>query len=263
MDKFYLGTNWKMHKTAAEAEDYIGQVDRFARDYPEYTFFMIPPYTALWQMRSYIRQNKAPFLLGAQNAHYEPEGAYTGEISLPMLQEIGMDLIEIGHSERRQYAVETDEDVRRKTDTVIKNGLTALICVGENAGEKLVDASCEKVRLQLRMALFGVSEEYSSKVWVAYEPVWSIGEGGTPADSAHVHKVHAEIRNLLCQLWPFQGKHVPILYGGSVNPENCAEYVHDENVNGLFIGRSAWQPDSFHVIMETVRKARAKIERGI
>lgn len=257
MNSFFLGTNWKMHKTADEAAEYIQKLDGFAREFPEFTAFLIPPYTALWRMRSYIDEHQAPFLLGAQNVHEEAEGAYTGEISLPMLQEIGVDLVEIGHSERRQYYNETDFSVNRKARRTVDAGLTALICIGENAQEKAVGVSAEKIRLQLKTALYGIEVDSVSRIWIAYEPVWAIGDQGIPAEGGYVAEIHACIREGLIAQFGAQGREVPVLYGGSVHADNCTAYLNDPNINGLFIGRSAWQADRFYEIMQIVRRARS------
>lgn len=252
MDKFYLGTNWKMHKTVAQAREYIRELDGYARQFPQFNFFIIPPYTALWQMREYIQMYKAPFLLGAQNVHFEKEGAYTGEISIPMLQEIGTQIIEIGHSERRQYYNETDYTVNQKAIQILLEGMTALICIGENKKEKEYGVSKEKLRLQLGICLQNIPVCYADKVWIAYEPVWAIGNQGEPADAAYVSEMHSCIRQVLCERWGTEGEQTRILYGGSVNEENCTSYLNDKNINGLFIGRSAWDAKRFKTIMEKI-----------
>lgn len=246
--KFYLGTNWKMHKTVAEALAYTEGLAHYAKDYPQFQFFIIPSYTALWQVRQKVDALGAPIWVGAQNTHWEDQGAFTGEISPVQLKEIGLDLVEIGHSERRQYYNETDFTVNLKTLAALKHGFKALVCVGENMPEKEHGASKSKIATQVQIALNGVKAEDLPRVMIAYEPVWAIGEKGIPAEAPYVFEIHESIRKTLCELYGEQGREVPIFFGGSVNLQNCQSYCGHPDVNGLFIGSTAWQPDSFHQV---------------
>ncbi len=251
MDTIYLGTNWKMHKTLAEAKAYTQELLDYVVRFPQFRFFVIPPYTDLWGIREMVKHKE--ILIGAQNMHYLDEGAHTGEISPRMLSEIGVDIIEIGHSERRQFYGETDFFINEKTRTALQYGFTPLVCIGEPMIEKEFDTSLAYLDRQIRIAMHGVTNEQAKKVWIAYEPVWAIGENGIPAEPEYVGVVHAHIRKTLGELF---GKEtaamIPILFGGSVNEMNTLPYLEQEDVNGLFIGRAAWDAKSFLRIMKLI-----------
>lgn len=255
MKRFLLGTNWKMHKSLSEALVYAETLIALSHDYPEYELFIIPPHTHLWPLSKKLEHSG--IRLGAQNMHWLDQGAYTGEISPLMLTEIGIGLVEIGHSERRQYYNETDDTVNKKTLSALKHGMTPLICIGEAAYDKSKMVSEEVIRRQIKIALNGVGPLEARDIWIAYEPVWAIGEQGIPAEPTYVEQIHAQIRKVLTQLYGLEiAVEIPILYGGSVHPENAAELAEINNVDGLFIGRSAWDLVKFRSIMERVRKNR-------
>lgn len=247
MDKFLLGTNWKMHKTEVEARDYTEKLVKLASDYDNFQFFIIPPYTDLRGVKETLAG--ASVWMGAQNMHWLSEGPYTGEISPEMLDEIGIDLIELGHSERRQYYNETDYSVNLKAKAANSHGFIALVCVGENIHEKEMDATKETLAKQLKI---GLHEVFCEQLIVAYEPVWAIGENGIPAEPSYAGYVHTFIRDYLIELYGDKGKEIPILYGGSVNPDNAVELSNQPNVDGLFIGRSAWDIVKFRSIAKQI-----------
>ena len=176
----------------------------------------------------------------------------TGEISARMLADIPVDLVEIGHSERRQKFGETDLDINRKTRAVLACGLTALVCIGESRSQKDQGTGAQALEAQLRAGLEGISREELPKVMLAYEPTWAIGVAGQPADPAYVQEQNAAIRNVLGRLYsPETATGVPLLYGGSVNHENFHSYAKIAEVDGLFVGRAAWEPKSFIQLIET------------
>jgi len=248
LKRVFLGTNWKMHKTAEEAIAYTKELNELTHDIEGFEIFIIPPYTDLWKVKKLV--DNSNILLGAQNMHWEDEGAYTGEISPKMLKEIGIDIIELGHSERRQYYNETDFTVNKKVIAALKYEFTPLICVGEKLEDKEYGISKEVLAKQVKLALDGVLKNQVSKIWIAYEPVWAIGEQGIPAEPGYIGEIHTYIRNVLKELYGEKsGNIVPILYGGSVNIDNCVDFIKQPNVDGLFIGRSAWDAKSFHNIM--------------
>ena len=252
-----LGTNWKMHKTKSEAVSYTKRLKELCQGIADPTIFLIPPYTMIETVKEILADTQIK--VGAQNMHFEEEGAYTGEISPKMLEDLSVDLVEIGHSERRQLYNETDYTVNKKVLACFKHGFAPLICLGETRLEKEHDAGTETVARQVRIALHGVGEQEIERVIIAYEPVWAIGETGLPADPAYVEHIHGCIRGKLREMYGERADQVPILYGGSVNNQNSLEYMQKKNVDGLFIGRSAWDAENFHRIITAVREDK-KVE---
>lgn len=253
MKKIILGTNWKMHKTLKEGLAYTKEVIELSHKFPEYQLFIIPPYTHLWAMKEILEDTN--ILLGAQNMHWEDEGAYTGEISPKMLEEIGIDLIEIGHSERRQYYNETDESVNKKVRSALRYDFTPLICIGERLEEKQKGISKEILKSQIEIALNQVTASDAAKAWLAYEPVWAIGEDGIPAEPTYIDDIHTYIREVLSELYSDDiANSIPVFYGGSVNIDNAVDFINLKEVDGLFIGRSAWNSTSFQEIMLAIRE---------
>ena len=246
---FLLGTNWKMHKTFAEADAYAEGLRKLIAGYPMYSYFIIPPYTHLHQMKQALAG--APVKIGAQNMHWADQGAYTGEISPKWLYDLGVEIAELGHSERRQYYHENDEDLNKKVKAALHYDMTPLLCIGEYAKDKAYGVTPEVLRRQLKIGLFGLTAQEAARMWIAYEPVWAIGENGVPADPAYVEQVHGVIRQQLVELYGEETGHaIPILYGGSVNPHNCVALAARSNVDGLFIGRSAWDLTQFSQILQ-------------
>ncbi|WP_414150532.1 triose-phosphate isomerase [Acetobacterium carbinolicum] len=252
MNKFLLGTNWKMNKTLTESIQYTNDLMPIIEKYPQFEFFIIPSYTHLWKIKETIDAQKSPLKLGAQNMHQEDFGQFTGEISPVMLKEIGLDVIELGHSERRQYFNETDEAVNQKALAALKHGFIPLICIGEQLADKNYGVSKEMLAKQLKIALKDMPANAISNFWIAYEPVWAIGVNGIPAETSYVEEIHNFLRTVLIDLYGTIGQEIPLLFGGSVNKNNASDYARLENVDGLFIGRSAWEPDLFEELMVLV-----------
>lgn len=250
MNKIYVGTNWKMHKSIAEGKEYCKKLKEISVSLNKrIQLFIIPPYTALSSLREELDSS---ILLGAQNMHWEEEGPYTGEISPLMLKEIGINLVELGHSERRQYYNENNLDLNKKVHAALKADLIPLLCIGEKQIDKEMEISKESLSIQLKISLKDLSSEQAAKLLIAYEPVWAIGSGGTEAPADYVHQMHDHIRNILIELFDNQGTNIPILFGGSVNYSNALNYLQSENVNGLFIGRSAWDIAKFEPILNDI-----------
>jgi len=241
MKKVYLGTNWKMHKTIRESTEYANALKETADSLPErFSIFIIPSFLSLPRVSEILSGTRIK--VGCQNMHWEPQGAYTGEVSPLMLREIGIQIVEIGHSERRQYFGETNFTVNKKVLSALKHGLTPLVCVGEPENEKTYGVEMQYVLRQVLIALKDVSPEDLSKIMLAYEPVWSIGESGIPADPEYAEAMHTWIRESLAEKYGAKrAGSVPILYGGSVNRQNAGPFLLRKNVDGLFIGRAAWQ----------------------
>jgi triosephosphate isomerase len=247
---FWIGTGWKMNHTAAETRAYVTELlGRLPPRRQDVSVFVLPPFTALAAAREAI--GAAPLLLGAQNMHWAERGAWTGEISARMLAEFQVDLIEIGHSERRSAFGETDATVNAKVKAALGVGLRPLVCVGDTAPERDAGASVESIVRQVKLAFAGVAASAMQRCLVAYEPVWAIGEGGTPARVEHVRAAHAVVRQAVALRTPH---FVPILYGGSVSGANVAELAAEPEVDGLFIGRAAWTARGF---AELIREALA------
>ncbi len=251
MDTIYLGTNWKMHKTLNEGIRYTNELLEATKSVnKKIQFFIIPPYTSLWPIKDALKGSR--IMLGAQNSHWERQGPYTGEISPEMLAEIGIDIIELGHSERRQYYNENDYDINKKAHSAIKYGIKPLICVGENLQQKNFGIAVQTIEAQVKVCMFNMEKEDAAKAFIAYEPVWAIGEKGIPADPEHVALIHKTIRTVLVEKYNETGKNIPILYGGSVNENNSMGYLKLPDVDGLFIGRAAWNMESFKKIISDV-----------
>ncbi|MBW7056992.1 triose-phosphate isomerase [Paracoccus bogoriensis] len=233
MTTFWIGTSWKMNKTLPEALAFAEGL-RAAAPLPGIQRFVVPPFTACRQVKAALAGTDVK--VGAQNMHWEDEGAWTGEISAPMLVDCGLDLVELGHSERRAHFGETDETVGLKTVAALRHGLIPLICIGETLAEREAGRATEVLAAQVRAALQPVAGSEAT-ILLAYEPVWAIGAGGIPATADYADARQAEIAAVAREV---MGRRIPCLYGGSVNPGNCAELIACPHVDGLFIGRSAW-----------------------
>lgn len=253
MNKIYIGTNWKMHKSLKEAREYTTALKSFFINFPYHIeLFIIPPFTALTEMKEILKDS--PILLGAQNMHWEDEGPFTGEISPIHLSEIGVQIVELGHSERREYFNENDLDLNNKVKAALKHRLKPLICIGENKEQKDIGITSEILSIQLKTILHKIELLSSNDVMIAYEPKWAIGEKGQCADPQYIQSSHQFIRQLLSKMYPSIGSSIPIIYGGSVNIENALSILQLHHVNGLFIGRSAWNLASFKEILNHVKQ---------
>lgn len=253
LNKLYLGTNTKMYKTIADTVNFLIELGSLTADIDrdQLELFVIPSYTSLDAARRLIPEGKVK--LGAQNMCWEEQGQYTGEISPLMLKELGIEIIEIGHSERRHILGETDEDERKKVTAAVRHGFTPLLCIGETLEQKNYGISNEILSIQLRIGLSQLSREQASKLWVAYEPVWAIGVNGIPADEGYADEKHAFIKETLISLFGKEtGEDIPVLYGGSVNNDNANLLIEKPNIDGLFIGRSAWDAKNFNSIIRSV-----------
>ncbi len=241
--QLWIGTSWKMNKTLAEADSFVDELLTF-RLPSDIQPFVLPPHTALARVRDRLPAD-SPVLLGAQNAHWAAEGSWTGEISMRMAKDAGATLIEVGHSERREYFGETDRTVALKAAAAVAHGLIPLICVGEPMSVRQVGGAEDFVRVQLQTALSDLAPDEISQVIIAYEPIWAIGERGIPATLDQVAPVLALINEVLSSAG---GAHA-VLYGGSVNKQNAIELLGDPNTHGLFVGRAAWEASGFIQIL--------------
>ena len=241
--------NWKMHTDADSARALARDVAEAAAGDPEgVTVVVCPPFASLSVVAEEIADT--PVLLGAQNMHAQEAGAFTGEVSAPMLTSSGCRYVILGHSERRQYFGETDEGVCEKIGRAHAHGLVPIACVGETLAERKAGRAEEVVGRQLARGLRGVAPGDPDRLVVAYEPVWAIGTGET-ATPGQAQEMHAFIRERLQeQFGPEMGRAVHILYGGSVKPGNAAELFREADVDGGLIGGASLNGADFAAIME-------------
>lgn len=242
---YVFGTNFKMNQTPPESAAFYRQLSSSLSIPQDARIFIFPPFTSLDAVTQAAKNGPANLWIGAQNVYFQPDGAFTGEISLRMLLELGIDIVLLGHAERRQIFQESDVDLNKKVRAVLQGGLRILLGVGETAEERGYGVSNETILRQLKIGLHGVEPAHLARVNVAYEPVWSIGAGGTPATPADVEPIAATIRETLGDLFGTSGTDVPILYGGSVDPKNAGTFTALPDVDGLLVGRAGWTVDGF------------------
>lgn len=247
--KFYFGSNLKMYKTIGQTVDYLQKLVSNTKDISrdEMELFIIPSYTTLESATKNI--DRSFVKLGAQNMCWEDEGQFTGEISPVMLDELGLNLVMIGHSERRHVFGETDYEENLKVKSALNHGFTTLLCIGETAQQKEFGISAEVLKTQLKIGFHGVPKEQMKNIWVAYEPVWSIGVNGTPASADYAEEMHKVIKATLVEIFGEESAEIPVLYGGSVNPGNANELIVQPSIDGLFTGRAAWDADKFNTLI--------------
>ncbi|NEI08793.1 triose-phosphate isomerase [Rhizobium leguminosarum] len=251
--RFWIGTSWKMNKTLAEAEHFSRGLEAAdgARD-PRIQRFVIPPFTAVREVKAMLA--KTSVKVGAQNMHWADQGAWTGEVSPVMLKDCNLDLVELGHSERREHFGETDETVGLKTEAAVRHGLVPLICIGETLSDRESGNAADILATQVRGALSKLSGvQKGAEILLAYEPVWAIGEKGIPATADYADARQSEI---IAVAEAVLGRKIPCLYGGSVNPQNCEELISSPHIDGLFIGRSAWNVEGY---LDILAKCAAKL----
>ncbi|MBF0859760.1 triose-phosphate isomerase [Gluconobacter sp. LMG 31484] len=246
----WIGTNWKMNKGPAEA---IAAARAFSNFHlPEgVRCFLAPPATSLRDVCSVLQDT--PMMVGAQNMFWEDSGAWTGEISAPMVAECGASTVLLGHSERRQHFGETDWTVNRKVHAALRHGLRPLICIGDTADEFEFGVSQETLARQTKIALHGVSQEDLGRVVVIYEPVWAIGSAGRPAEAPFVSEIHTKLRGVVQGIVGRNSSvRIPLLYGGSVSQANICDYVALPDVDGVLVGRAGWDPADFIKLVSRV-----------
>jgi triosephosphate isomerase len=249
---FWIGTSWKMNKTLAEARAFAdGLIAAEGDADPRFQRFVIPPFTAIREVKAMLVGTSVK--VGAQNMHWEDRGPWTGEISPLMLVDCGMDIVELGHSERREHFGETDETVGLKVEAAVRHGLIPLICIGETLADRESGHADEVLATEVRGALQALSPaQRAAPILLAYEPVWAIGERGIPARADYADERQSKI---IAVAESILGRRIPCLYGGSVNPGNCAELAACTHVDGLFIGRSAWNVSGYLDILARVGAA--------
>lgn len=241
---FVVG-NWKMYKTAREATDYIEALAPLVEG-SKANIFLSVPFTSIAPASQYARDTN--IVIGAQNMNDAREGAFTGEIAGLMLKEAGAAFVLIGHSERRHVFGETNALVHKKILRALQDDLQPILCVGETSKEREAGKTEHVLKEQILTALDEVPKEEAQKLILAYEPVWAIGTGKT-ATPKLIQEAHAFIRSCLVELFgKKKGEEIAILYGGSVKPENTAEIVDQEDVNGVLVGGASLDPKMFAAI---------------
>jgi triosephosphate isomerase len=243
MRKPFISANWKMNKTIEETGEFINPFLTMVKDVTDVDILIAPPFTSLQAAAGLLRATNVK--LGAQNVFYEEKGAFTGEISPGMLLSAGCSHVIIGHSERRQYFMETDEIVNKKIKTARKNGLEVILCIGESLKEREENKTFEVLERQLTGSLKDINLE---GITIAYEPIWAIGTGKT-ATKEQANEAHAHIREWLNKNREGADK-TRILYGGSVTPENIKSLMAEPEVDGALVGGASLKPDSFAGIVK-------------
>ena len=245
----FIAGNWKMNKSVGEALTLVRELRNaisVVRDRVEVA--IAPPFTALHPVGKALEDSN--IALAAQNCHASESGAFTGEVSAPMLAELGAKYVILGHSERRQLFGETDAGVNRKTAAVLKAGMLPIVCVGETLEERDGGKTLSVVETQVKGCLAGFDAKQGASFVIAYEPVWAIGTGKT-ATTRQAQEVHAHIRGLLTGLWGKEAaEQVRIQYGGSVKPENAAELLSQPDIDGALVGGASLKAADFAAIVK-------------
>ena len=244
-----IAGNWKMYKTPDEGRDFVKGIMNLMLNIDDVEVIFCPPFSALFNIDVVLKDT--PYKLGAQNCHWENEGAFTGEISVNMLESCGVDYVILGHSERRHIFNESDEWINKKVKSVLSGGLKPILCIGETLDQRRSNETEDVLFHQLKEGLSGV--EIIDDIVIAYEPVWAIGTGET-ANIEQVGEAHKWVRNILSDFYSQDvAVDTSILYGGSVKPENAEELIEVEDVNGFLIGGASLKIDPFKEIILKVK----------
>jgi triosephosphate isomerase len=234
--------NWKMHKTAAEAESYVRRLAGLVRQSAKAEIVLAPPFTALSVAALPIARR---FHFAGQDLHWEDAGAYTGEVSAPMLKALGCRYVIVGHSERRRLFGESDAAINKKVLAALRHGLRPILCIGESLAERRRGRTTRVVLRQLQQGLRGVPRESVRHLSIAYEPVWAIGTGHA-ASPKQIDAVHRTIRACFARTWGRRAAdRLRILYGGSVKPDNIVDFLGTAEIDGALVGSACLDPKSF------------------
>ena len=246
-----IAGNWKMNKTPSETTALINEMKPLVAGADCKVVLCVP----FVDLDAALKASEGSNIeIGAENCHFEKSGAYTGEVSAPMLKEMGVKYVIIGHSERRQYFGETDVTVNLRTKAALAEGPKVILCVGETLEQREQNITAELVAMQTKIALGGISKEDAANVIIAYEPVWAIGTGKT-ATAEQAEEVCAIIRNVVADIYDTDtAEAMTIQYGGSMNAKNCDELVAKTNVDGGLIGGASLKAEDFSVIVKAASK---------
>ena len=252
--KKLIAGNWKMNKTPADGTALVSEIITEIGRQTDVDVVVCPPFTALESVGRSLEGSNVK--LGAQNMHFELSGAFTGEVSAPMLRDLFVTHVILGHSERRALFGETDAQINQKVLTAIKNQLRPILCVGETLAEREAGDTLKVVQTQLEAGLEGVGKDHAPSVVIAYEPVWAIGTGKV-ATSDQAQEVHAFIRGLLTKLFGESvAQKVRILYGGSMKPSNAPELLAQKDIDGGLIGGASLESRSFVDLVKAAAEAK-------
>lgn len=245
MGKYIIAGNWKMNKLPSETYDFVKEVAEATKG-ASCEVVCCTPFVCLAPA---IEAAKGTHVkIGAENLHFEDKGAYTGEVSVDMLKDLGVDYVIIGHSERREYFAETDETVNKKIKKALEKGLLPILCCGESLEQREAGITMDFITIQIKKAFAGISADDASSVVVAYEPIWAIGTGKTATDE-QAEEVCAAIRKVLASLYDdATAQAITIQYGGSMNAGNCAGLLAKPNIDGGLIGGASLKSADFAVI---------------
>lgn len=249
MRKPFIAANWKLNNTVPESLKFVAAFTADLKSATGVDIAIAPPFTALYSLGVALADTE--FKLAAQNVYWEDSGAFTGEISGPMLVDVGCEYVIIGHSERRQFFGETDATVNRRIAAALRNKLTPIFCVGESLDEREANRTWDVIQTQLAGGLRGIDVAGLRDFVIAYEPVWAIGTGKT-ATSGQAQEVHGLIRNYLRDAHGNEvADKVRILYGGSVKPSNSRELLANPDIDGALVGGASLKPDQFAAIVRS------------
>ena len=241
-----MAANWKMHHDHLTAIQVVQKLSYALdeADYRDNDVVICPPFTDVRPLQNLLEGDRIPLLLGAQNCHWEDQGAFTGEVSPPMLAKLNVSYVIVGHSERRQLFGETDENVNKKAKAVLKHGMSPIVCVGETLDEREAGATKDRVSTQTREAFAGIKAPDAERCVIAYEPIWAIGTGrnATPDDANETIGV---IRDVVRELYRDVADTMRIQYGGSVKPGNIADLMAMPQIDGALVGGASLDPDDF------------------
>jgi triosephosphate isomerase (TIM) len=247
----FIAGNWKMHKTVADTVKYVKEFRGLVKDIGDVEIVLAPPFTALHAAAEAARNSNV--VIAAQDTYWEREGAFTGEISAPMIREAGAEYVIVGHSERRTLFGETDAMVNRKAVASFSAGLTPIVCIGETLDQRERSETFDVLDRQIKTGLDGLTGEQLALLVIAYEPVWAIGTGrnATPAQAA---EAHGHIRQRLRQWFGNDAaEHCHVIYGGSVKPDNIKELASQPDVDGALVGGASLDVRGFFEIVTRAR----------
>ncbi len=251
MKKLIIAGNWKMNTNAKDTINLINgikeQINKITLN-KNIEIIVCPPFINIEAASNAIENSIIK--LGAQNCHYESKGAYTGEISTPMLKYFNCEYCIVGHSERRQYFNEANQFINLKIKALLNDNLKPILCIGETLQERQNKFTFEILKNQLDESLAELKDEQMSNIIIAYEPIWAIGTGVT-ANAEQIYETHNYLRNYLVQQYPINGKNIIIQYGGSVNEKNAKEIFGIENVNGALVGGASLKVEQFISIINS------------
>lgn len=252
MRKKVIAGNWKMNKVSSEVDQFITEAVNKVPNDDKVEAIVCAPFPYLGTLVAKAKGSNVK--IGAQNMHYEEDGAFTGEVSPVMLKDIGVTHVVLGHSERREIFGETDELVNKKTHAAFKHGLTPIVCVGETLEQREANETMDLIESQVKKGLEGLSGDQVAETIIAYEPVWAIGTGKT-ASSSDANEVCSHVRNVVKETYSEAvAEKVVIQYGGSVKPDNIEELLGQSDIDGALVGGASLEVESFVQLVEAGTK---------